>query len=375
MAPIVSPENHWLLWTVLLATGAGALAAERTQWGRNFSGAVLAIGGGFVLSNAGVLPAAARTYDVVWEYLVPLAIPLLLVRADLRRILKESGPMLLAFAAGAMGTVVGTLVAFRLVPLEDEGFKLAGVFCATYIGGSINYVAVAHALGLTSPDLLAAGLAADNLVMTLFFLILFALPSVGWLRRRYPRRAGIEGVGDGTVTQVQLTTSLGILTALAYSAAVCAAGFAVARAAGTSAVGILALTVLAVAASTLFPRRLAALAGADELGVVLMQVFFATIGAGAHVGTVMRVGPSLFVFAALILAVHLTIVLLVGRLLRADLVELVVASNANLGGPATAAAMAAARGWRGLVIPAVLCGTLGYAVATFIGVAVGTALR
>jgi uncharacterized membrane protein len=37
--------------------------------------------------------------------------------------------------------------------------------------------------------------------------------------------------------------------------------------------------------------------------------------------------------------------------------------------------MAAARGWWGLVIPAVLCGTLGYAVATFIGVALGTALH
>ena len=120
---------------------------------------------------------------------------------------------------------------------------------------------------------------------------------------------------------------------------------------------------------------MAGMGGADELGVVLMQVFFATIGAGAHVGTVVRVGAALFVFAAVILAVHLVVLLLVGRLLGADLVELVVASNANMGGPATAAAMAVARGWRALVIPAVLCGTLGYAVATFIGVAVGRVLR
>ncbi len=377
MVPLIAPEAHWWLWAVLLATGAAALAAERTRWGRHLSGAVVAIAGGFVLSNLGVLPASAPTYDVVWSYLVPLAIPLLLVRADLRRILREAGPMLLAFALGAVGTVLGTVVAFQLVPLGEEGYKLAGVFCATYIGGSINYVATAQALDLHSPDLLAAGVAADNLVMTLYFLILFTLPSLGWLRRRYPPRPKLEEVGSESspVASPGPITPLGLLTALAFAAATCAGGFALAAAAGVAAGGILALTALAVLAATLFPRRLAALTGADELGVVLMQVFFATIGAGAHVGTVLRVGPALFAFAAVILAVHLAVLLLAGRLVRADVRELVVASNANMGGPATAAAMAVARGWRGLVIPAVLCGTLGYAVATFIGVAVGSALR
>ena len=58
-------------------------------------------------------------------------------------------------------------------------------------------------------------------------------------------------------------------------------------------------------------------------------------------------------------------------LLKLDLAEMVVASNANAGGPTTAAVMATARRWSDLVIPAILCGTLGYATATFIGVALG----
>jgi uncharacterized membrane protein len=37
--------------------------------------------------------------------------------------------------------------------------------------------------------------------------------------------------------------------------------------------------------------------------------------------------------------------------------------------------MATARRWEQLVIPAILCGTLGYAIANFIGIAVGYALR
>jgi uncharacterized membrane protein len=48
--------------------------------------------------------------------------------------------------------------------------------------------------------------------------------------------------------------------------------------------------------------------------------------------------------------------------------ELYLASNANVGGPTTAAAMALSKNWNTLIIPALLVGTIGYATATFIGV-------
>lgn len=51
--------------------------------------------------------------------------------------------------------------------------------------------------------------------------------------------------------------------------------------------------------------------------------------------------------------------------------ELLVASNANVGGPTTAAAMAGSKRWKSLVLPGILTGIFGYATATFLGLALG----
>ena len=65
----------------------------------------------------------------------------------------------------------------------------------------------------------------------------------------------------------------------------------------------------------------------------------------------------------------------VGRgLLRLETNELYLASNANVGGPTTAAAMAQAKEWKLLVLPALLVGVLGYALATALSLSLGPIL-
>jgi uncharacterized membrane protein len=380
LATLIPADSTWAVWAVLLGAAAFGLHVEDTRVGRRLSGAVLTMGFTFVLSNLGVIPPESPAYDVVWGRFVPLAIPLLLLRADLRRILREAGTTLIAFVLGAVGTVLGTIVAYHVVPLGPEGWQLAAVFCATYIGGSMNYVAVSEIVGLRSGDLLSAGVAADNLVMAFYFLALFALPSIGWLTRRFRiRHTAVAEDSEVLAANRQAASTLPDLrrttTAVAVGLVLCAVSYALAAKTGWKGSGILFVTALTVTIATCLPKACAKLTGAEVIGTFLMQVFFAVIGASANVATVLKVGPVLFVFAAVILLVHLLVVLGLGWLMRLDLFELIIASNANVGGPTTAAAMAVARRWEKLVLPAILCGTLGYAVANFIGVALGHWLK
>lgn len=98
------------------------------------------------------------------------------------------------------------------------------------------------------------------------------------------------------------------------------------------------------------------------------------IGASGSIREVMSTAPSIFLFSLVQIIVHLAIILGVGKLLRFDPKLLLIASNANVGGPTTAGGMATAKGWTSLVIPGILVGIFGIAIATFLGIAFGRAV-
>ena len=87
-----------------------------------------------------------------------------------------------------------------------------------------------------------------------------------------------------------------------------------------------------------------------------MQMFFAVTGAMGHIPTVMKMAPSLFLHTIVQIAVHFLFAVNVGKYFRLPFREICLASNANVGGPTTAAGMASAKKWKELVLPALLTG-------------------
>jgi uncharacterized membrane protein len=370
---LIGPEQDFALWAVLFGLAAFGFWCERYPWGRKYTGVMLMMTLAIILSNLRIIPTTAPVYDIVWEYLVPLAIALLLFRANLRKIIRESGPVLIAFLIGSAAVVAGTVLGIYLIDLGDAEAELAGVFSATYIGGSLNFAAVAEATQFHDSSLLAASVAADNVVTNLHFLLIIMLPGITWLTRHFPTRhmESAELPASQVIKDIHRISGLqlpGLLGALALAFALAALGKLIAGYAGYPQYAILAITLLALSVGTFFPTQVARLSAHTEAGNVLIFIFLASIGATADIWILIEMAPILFVFASIIVLIHLLVLFGVGKILRLDLAELIMASAVCIGGPSSAAAIASAKGWRELLIPGVLAGSLGYAIGSFIGV-------
>lgn len=289
-----------------------------------------------------------------------------------RRVFRETGRLLLVFCLGSIGTIIGTLAAAAVLPLTALGpdaWKVAAALCARHIGGAVNFVAVADATAM-SASVQSAALAADNLVCILYFTTLF------YLARSIPPDtadasedvSGEEKAPGGGGIKVMEGSA-----AVAFSAAVCYIAVEIQVALQMGGFLIPIATAITVAVATIAPKWLAPLeSSAEGIASLFMMMFFACIGANSSISSVISTAPALFVFCIVQIGIHLMVILGAGKLFNFTRRDVLAASNANVGGPTTAAGMCSAKGWRASVTPALLVGTFGYATATFVCMGLGT---
>ena len=387
---------------ILATCAAGAkLAEEKTKLGANISAPLLAMASAMLLATTGIIPSSSPALDLVWRALMPLAVALSLLGVNLRDAARTSGPALAAFAVGAIGSIVGTVVAYALVgsSLGPDSWRVAACLCASYVGGSLNYAATAQALGLSAAPggqaALAAGMAADNLAMAVFLSALMVAKAeppetkkekafASWLETS----AGDDGNAGGNEARVTNggPSARTVACALAAALVFLELGKLLTRAFGLppgTSLGVSSALIPAVAWTVGMITRSGVMhagsepfAGSDAVGGALMLVFFAALGASADPAVAVRAGGPALAFIAIQLATHLAFVLAVGKgAMKLPAWAVLTASNACVGGPATAAAMASARGWAAAVQPAIVVGTVGYVVGTPIGCLVGNALK
>ncbi|MCQ2442678.1 MAG: DUF819 family protein, partial [Oscillospiraceae bacterium] len=136
----------------------------------------------------------------------------------------------------------------------------------------------------------------------------------------------------------------------------------------------LIITTLSMLVATLGSDLISKTSGTQEIGTYLIYLFFFAIGVPASIVQIITDAPLLFVYCAIIVVINMLVCFLFGKLLKYDLEDIILASNANIGGPTTAVAMAISKGWTKLVGPILLVGTLGYIIGTYFGVFVGQLL-
>jgi uncharacterized membrane protein len=392
-------DPSYCLTAVLLLSTFGISLERRTVIGKALSAPLSTMAMALLIANLGVIPFSSPVYAAMNRYAVSLAVPMLLYDSNLRRVISDTGSVLIAFLVGALATVVGTLIAFPLLPMRslgaNNGYKVACALAARHIGGAINFVAVAETMRIPG-TVVSAAIAADNVVVALYFAFLFALAKADSVidgEDNIPVIASkpIETELDYSLDDItsnekdakvvepdKKEISLATMSiAIAVASTLVTIGKALTQLLLPPGTSVLPLTSsITVIAATLFPTFFAQIRTAGTaIGILFIQMFFAASGAAGSMALVFQQAPSLFVFSAVQIAIHFLFLLLLGRgVLRLPLNELYLASNANVGGPTTAAAMAQAKNWSRLVLPALLVGILGYATATGIALALGPIL-
>jgi len=360
-----------------------------------FGTAIFVITGAALLVNLRVIPPSIPVgdqqtinpiYAFAADYAVPLAIVLLLMTADLRSLRRLGRPAITAFVLGAIGTLAGAFVGGLLLSgaIGPEFWKIAGQFAGSYIGGGVNYAAVGEAVD-TSDTLFATGAAADTLMTNLSFVLSALMPVV--LLTFYPSiyggRSRDEDGPPEEETEVpeeywqrREISIYHIVYLLALTFVIVAVSTLISTpingALGFEIPVELWYTTLALLAALTPANRFN---GGEEIGNVLLHYFFAVLGAGAVLSTLVGKGPVIFLFLVVLVAIHGLIIFGVGRLLKIEIETLSVASQACVGGPSTALALAISKQWRSLVTPAVLIGVLGYAIGNYAGVGMAFLLR
>jgi len=259
-------------------------------------------------------------------------------------------------------------------PLGEHANELAAVFSATYIGGSANFVAVAEAINFTEPDLVGASLAVDAVFGVVFLTILMIIPASKFITKRFNHSKGdfqdkavTEYVKDAEKIEKPFSP-LNATTAVGLAFCIVTVSDFITQSVNLPTFSLIFSTIIIVTIASLTNGRLDKLTEAFPIGMIFMYLFFAVMGASVDILKMIQSGFVLAGFAATILICHLIFLLSASRFFQLRLPEIIVASNACILGPPTAAAMASANGWNSLITPAILCGTLGYVIANVTGV-------
>lgn len=400
---LIAADDTWGLLAVLCVSVFISIWLEQKyQWASKISGAIIALLIAMVLANLGIIPTSCVLYDdIVWGVIVPMAIPMLLLQCNLKSIWKETGRMLVIFFIGAAGTTTGAFLGYHLLKGSFSNSidlaRVAAMMTGSYIGGGVNFAAMASQYSANS-DVTAAATVADNLLMAAYFFVLIAISGSAFFRKHF-KHTLIQEIESGAKEQEAKTQAAAfwsrkeislkdIALNIAYTVSIVFvsrmiaglfSGFEVTSIFMNFVVRFLGsqyvwITTLSVLAATFADQQIKELSGSQEIGTYLVYLFLFVIGVPANIYTVVTKSPLLLVLTAIMVCTNMLFCFVGSKLLKFNLEEAIIASNANIGGPTTAAGMAISQGWTALVGPAMLIGTLGYAVGNYLGIVVAITL-
>jgi uncharacterized membrane protein len=361
-----------------------------TKFFRHIGAGLIVIMFGAILANLHVIPSSQNApplYNQIFKYVAPIAIFFLLLDVKLKNLRYAGVPMMSMFLIGSIATMAGAAIGYYIVAPQNHqvhsAFAVAGMYTGTYIGGSANLNAIAVEYGVVKDgNLFAAINVVDNIITTVWIMATLVLPSL--LQKIFPRGKTIppqEAVepGEELVKQIMskketvnvLNISILLLLGIGSLFLSNLVSFYFSKVPS-----ILVLTTIALVLAQI--PVIQKIPGGKTLGYFLILLFLAVIGAYCDIHALKQSGAVagiLLIWVTIIVLVHAIILFTIGGLFKQDWDIVSIASNANIGGTATAAVCANSLGRHDLQLPGILAGAVGNAIGTYAGIFIAELLK
>lgn len=319
------------------------------------------------------MDATKPAYSALKNSLTYAMIFAMLLRCDIRKVLKLGPKMLLGFFSATFTIIIGFILAFLLMKgkIGSDAWMGLGALCGSWIGGSGNMVAVQAALDISEADM-GYALVIDSIdyslwVMFLLWAIQLAPKFNKWTKADTSK---LDEVSARLEEEAKLNTkpitfqSLILLLGCSFVVSSIATNVGAKLYALTNFSDKATWTVLFVTAVALIAAvtPLGKVAGSNEVSNLLL---YAVIGLLASRASLLELGeaPAWIATGFIVLGIHAVLMILICKLLKLDLFTAGVASLANIGGTASAPVLAGS--YSGSLVPVgILMALMGYVVGT-----------
>lgn len=319
------------------------------------------------------LEATSATYSALKNPLLYAMLFIMLLRCDLRKIIKLGPKMLIGFFSATITIGLGFVIAYAIMGrfLGEGAWQALGALCGSWMGGTGNMLAIQTALNVDEGTM-AYVLVMDTICAMLY--VMFLLWAIGFSKKfnkwtKADTRL-IDEVGIALEEEAKANTK-----PLTWQNIMILLGSGLIVSAGSQYVGmalngllpifdkgtwtVLVVTLLGVIlAMTPFGK----IKGTEELSNTLLYIIIALIASRADLSSIGN-APAWIITGFIVLLFHVGVMIILAKLLKMDIFTCAVASLANIGGTATAPVLAGSYS-SALVPVGIIMALLGYVVGT-----------
>ncbi len=338
-----------------------------------------------VVSTIGLIDPKSPIYQMITAHFLPASLFLLLITVDVKAILRLGPTALIMFFAGSLGVIIGASLVFWIFKdwVGVEFWSGFGALAGSWTGGSANMIAVKEALG--TPDAVFLPMViVDTVVPYVWMGFLVAMSSAQPLYDRWngsdrrildELKERMEKFHSKKVQwhfgMVVMIAGLGLVGS--FCAQFIAKFFPVIKeVVSPYAWTIIIVSSLAIILSFTKAKKLEHF-GSTKIGYCLLYFVLTSIGAKA---SLKDFNSTLVLILAgfMIALIHAGVLVAASRWLKAPMFLVAAASQANLGGVASAPIVAELY-QRGFASVGLLMAILGNIIGTYLGILSGQIAR